>query len=263
MPDGLVVERAPEVEAGQRAVRAPGLRDALELGRGGRRVEPVEDLGRLADPEVAHRQHVRPAQVEDQEHVDRPRTESLDRDQLLGHLLVGQLRELIQAQLAVLDVLGEVPQERHLRARETGCGPHLLGVRVEELGRSGSVAAEVRNEPLEDAPGGLGRELLANDRPHEGPVGVSGAPAARRAHLLGVAEAPDQLGQERVRLPQVLDRARLLGHGSGARPRARARHRQAAARSWKPCSAAPSSVEGGSPNSHSRAIRCQLAVAPS
>ena len=32
---------------------------------------------------------------------------------------------------------------------------------------------------------------------------------------------------------------------------------------WKGSSSSPSSVEGGSPKSHSRAIRCQLAVAPS
>ena len=38
---------------------------------------------------------------------------------------------------------------------------------------------------------------------------------------------------------------------------------QAAAFRWKLSSSLPSSVEGGSPNSHSRAIRCQLAVASS
>ena len=56
-------------------------------------LEPVQPLDRAADALVADRQHVRPAEVEHQEHVRGPLAEALDRGQLRDHPLVAHLVE--------------------------------------------------------------------------------------------------------------------------------------------------------------------------
>src|SRR6478672_9075289 len=73
-----IVERLPEVQTRERTVRTPRIRDQLDLGCLWQLVEPIVDLDCLADPEVTDGQHVGPAQVEHQEHVDRPAPEPLD-----------------------------------------------------------------------------------------------------------------------------------------------------------------------------------------
>src|SRR3954447_2815178 len=102
---GRVAKRLPQVETGQRSLRPPGLSDRFHLLRVRQRVEVVVDLDRLADAEVADRQDVAPAEVEHQEHVDGPAAEALDCDQRVVHLLVRELRQLVDRQLAVDDVL--------------------------------------------------------------------------------------------------------------------------------------------------------------
>src|SRR5688572_27206630 len=58
----FVVQTAPEVEAGARPVRLPGLGERLEVGRSGRRGQPVGAHGAVAHAQVARRQDVRPVQ---------------------------------------------------------------------------------------------------------------------------------------------------------------------------------------------------------
>src|SRR3954468_23250512 len=80
--DGGVVERAPQIETGERPVRTPRLGDPLDLGDAGQLLEAVGDLDRATDPEISGRDDVRPPQVEDQEHLGRPQPDALHRDQL-------------------------------------------------------------------------------------------------------------------------------------------------------------------------------------
>jgi hypothetical protein len=54
--------------------------------------------------------------MEHQEHVGRPLAEALDRGELRGHLLVGQVRQALQLERALLDVLGQVAQVGDLGA---------------------------------------------------------------------------------------------------------------------------------------------------
>ena len=112
----LVVERAPQVAAGQRAVRAPRCGDPLHRGGVGYLVQRVGALDRVADAEVADRQHVGRCQVEHQEHVRAPHADALDGDELGDHLLVGQLVQALELQLAGERVLGEGAQVADLRA---------------------------------------------------------------------------------------------------------------------------------------------------
>ena len=78
----LVVERAPEVQAGARPVGPPGLGDRLHLGRLGRGGEAVGGAGRVADSRGRRPAARRPVQGEHQEHVRAPLADALDRGQL-------------------------------------------------------------------------------------------------------------------------------------------------------------------------------------
>ena len=92
-------------------------------GRRRHLVQPVRALDRAPDPEVAHRQDVGPAEVEDQEHVGRPLAESFHRRELGGHLVVGKLRQPVELELPGLHVLGERTQVADLRARDPRPAP--------------------------------------------------------------------------------------------------------------------------------------------
>ncbi len=68
--------------------------------RGRQRVQPVGPFDRAADAEVADRQHVGALELEHEEHVRRPHAEALDRHELRDRVLVAQLVEAIELQLA-------------------------------------------------------------------------------------------------------------------------------------------------------------------
>ena len=61
----------------------------------------------------------------------------LDRDELCDHLLVVELVQVVELELAGEDVLGERSQVAHLRARQPGRRAQLLGVLREDLLRRG------------------------------------------------------------------------------------------------------------------------------
>ena len=111
---------------------APGLGDSPQLVGCGQLVEPVGELCGLTHAEVADGKHVGPAEVEDQEHVGRPLAEPLDLDQLRRHILVCQLAQALELELAALDVLGEAAQVGDLRAREADAAQVFLA-RGEQL----------------------------------------------------------------------------------------------------------------------------------
>src|SRR5215212_5444330 len=125
---GRVVQAAPEIQAGACAVWPPRLRDRLHLRGLGRRLEAVRPHDRVAHPEVTRRQHVGPVQGEHQEHVRRPLADALHRRELADDLLVGQLGEPVELQLAGDDALGQGAEVGDLRAREPGGRAQLLRV---------------------------------------------------------------------------------------------------------------------------------------
>src|SRR5436189_2088855 len=102
---GGVVERTPQVETAERAVRAPGLRDALEVRGPGKIVQPVLDLHRPPDAEVAGGDHVRAAEVKHEKHLCRPWSDPFDLDELRDDVLVGEIGQPGEIQAPVVDAL--------------------------------------------------------------------------------------------------------------------------------------------------------------
>src|SRR5215208_1598374 len=85
-----VVQRPPQVETGEGAVRAPRLGDPLEVGRPRQVVQAVRDLHRAANTEVARGDNVGATEVEDQEHLGGPGPNALDLGQRGDDVLVGE-----------------------------------------------------------------------------------------------------------------------------------------------------------------------------
>jgi hypothetical protein len=68
-----------------------------------------------------------------QEHVGAPLPDPLDGRQLGDDLLVRELVQTLELELAAQDVLGQRAQEADLGAREPGRRTELLGVVIEDL----------------------------------------------------------------------------------------------------------------------------------
>src|SRR5262245_58168959 len=103
-----VVQRFPEVDAGEGAVRPPGLGDPSELVVGGQLIESVLHLDSAADAQIPGRQHVGALELEHEEHLGAPDAEAADRADLGDHLLVRELGEPVELELTGLDVVREV-----------------------------------------------------------------------------------------------------------------------------------------------------------
>ena len=82
--------------------------------------QAVEPLDRRDDPEVADRQHVRPAQAEHQEHLRRPSAQPLHLDDRLDDRVVVELVQRGDRQLAALHLRREVAEIADLLAAEPG-----------------------------------------------------------------------------------------------------------------------------------------------
>ena len=76
-------QAAPHIPRPNAAVRAPRLADLAHLIRLRRLVQPVRYLHPFAHAQVVDRQHVRPTQREDQEHLARPAADAVHRRQVL------------------------------------------------------------------------------------------------------------------------------------------------------------------------------------
>src|SRR6218665_3655647 len=86
------VKTAPNVPCGYRSVGGPGVSDLARLGPRNRLAGEVVAADAFDEATVVERQHVRPHQVEDQEHFGRPTADAADRDQLLDDGFVVHLR---------------------------------------------------------------------------------------------------------------------------------------------------------------------------
>ena len=176
--------------------------------------QAVGALDRAADAEVADGEDVGPAEGEHQEHVRAPLADALDRGELGHDLLVGELLEAVELELAGEHVLGQRAQEGRLGAREADGDAQLLGLVGQDLLRRRRVAAEALEQAPVDRARRVHRELLADDRAHERGVDVAArrvAPRARRARR-AAARAP---GRRRAGAPRrlwlALDGARHAG----------------------------------------------------
>src|SRR3954469_3751113 len=202
--NGRVVQAAPEVEAGASAIRAPRLRDRLHLRGLGGRLEPVRPHDRVAHPEVTRGQDIGPVEGEHEEHVGGPLADPLDGGQLADDLLVGQLREAVELELALEDVLGQGAQVGDLRAREARGCPQLLGGVGEDLLGRRRAAVEALREAPPDRAGGEHGELLARDRAHERAVEVLGTAAGVGLERERAAVPVDQRRHDRIGPAEVL-----------------------------------------------------------
>ena len=108
-------------------------------------------------------------------HSPMPLTAVSSRD----HLVVGQLGEAVELELAVEHVLGERAQVATLAREKPARDAQLVGVLGEDLLRRRRAAVEAREQLAPDRARGEHRELLAGDRAHERAVELLG-PAARR-----------------------------------------------------------------------------------
>ncbi len=116
--------------------------------------------------------------------------------------------EPVELELACQHVLGERAQEAHLRSRQAGRRAQLFGIVREDLLRGGRAAAEPLGQPQVDRARGLGRQLLADDRAHERPVGILRATGAGIAERVN-SDLVDHRAHDRIDPPQVLDRVAL------------------------------------------------------
>src|SRR3954451_17486468 len=132
--DGRVVERSPQIEAGEGAARAPLVGDPLELLGSRQLVHPVFDLDRAPDAEIAEGDDVLPGEVEHQEHLGRPAAHSLLLDQLGDHVLVRQVLDRVEVEAAVLDALCEIAEELDLGVGETGLAQRSRALAEQGLG---------------------------------------------------------------------------------------------------------------------------------
>ncbi len=137
--------------------------------------------------------------------------------QLGDHLIVGQRFQALKLERAVDHVLGQRAQVDDLRAAEARRNSQRVRIIRKHLRRRRSAAAEALGQAAVDRPRGLRRELLADDRAHEGSVMVIRAPGARVAEAVDSVEVLDHCAQDRICGSQVRDRIAAQG---AATPRA-------------------------------------------
>src|ERR1700716_3515126 len=85
------------------------------------------------------------------------------------------------------------------------------------------MAPELRGQPLVDAAGRLGRELLTHDRAHERAVGVARPPAAALV-VVELAVFGHQAAHHLVGLAQMAHRGAVASHWDAAAAGARTGH---------------------------------------
>ena len=134
--------------------------------------------------------------MEEQEHLGGPLAEAADRDDLLDRLLVGELVEPIQLELAGDHMGGEVAQVLDLAAREARSAQRLLLGLQQLLGGRRPAAEDVEHAQVDGARR-FGRELLADDRPQQRPVGVLRALLAAPCQPRRQVDLADPLDQRR------------------------------------------------------------------
>jgi hypothetical protein len=202
-----VLERAPEVPARHRAVRAPLRADLLHVLWRGTFALAIRALDRVLDPEIQLRKHIGAAKPEHEEHLRRPSSNAFHLHEMGDEIVVGHPFHLVQGKLAARDLGCEVSHVSDFLAGEPN-GAELLVRHAKDAFRRRLVSRKERVEPREDRSGGLAGQLLeydgAGERLEVRPLGAQ-LQAAN-------ADGLNYLREDRVDPLEVADRGSMIGH---------------------------------------------------
>src|SRR5438034_5536619 len=118
----------PEIESRYRRVGMPVHSQPFESFSRRKLPQPVGPLRSLSQPEIVHRQNIRPSQLEDQEHLSSPTTNSSHRVELPHSLLIRQPLQPFQIQPPIHEPLSQIPNVRDLLRRQPGL-PEPINIR--------------------------------------------------------------------------------------------------------------------------------------
>src|SRR5687767_6389524 len=202
----FVVEAAPKVPGGDRAIRFPRFAELAHPLRGRLLPHAVRALDRIDDPEIADRQDIGSLETEDEEHFRGPAADALDLRQRRDDFFVREGVDRIERDSTGAHLLGEVPQiagflpadtrrpKLVVRERRECCWCHRPAHRVDKTG------VDCRRR--------LRRELLKDDRANEHREVVE--PIARRAKP-AAAVLLDDGGEDGIATHERASRLRVIG----------------------------------------------------
>src|SRR5436190_3976205 len=196
----LIFARAPEIKGRRGTMGPPALAVAFE-DDGFRKFALVEDdFESFADGQVVNREDVRPAQVEDQKHFDRPAPDTFDFGEARQDFGVGECVYFGEFWNGAGEQAGsEIANVSGLWAREPDAAQGF-GISTKDFACGGEVAIrEQRAEAAEDGFGRTAAELLIGDGAHEG---LEAGDAAR--FVFDRTDALDKAGEDRIGFPEMV-----------------------------------------------------------
>src|SRR5947199_2729410 len=159
-----VVRRAPQIPGGRRAVGLPALAVGAQDLRRRTEASPVGDPIAFTHAEIVDGQHVGPPEGEDQQHLDGPAADAVDRRHPGDDLLVTQAQRGAPRRYRALErVPRDVLDRLHLAPREPG-QPQPGRTRGGDGGRRRKASVtEEAHEAGQDRLGGAAVQLLVGD----------------------------------------------------------------------------------------------------
>ena len=172
----------PEVPRTDRAERLPAIRHSLKIGFGGSAAELIGSLEAALDTEVVDRQYIQPTERENQQHLDRPASHTVNLNEAEDQFFVVETPCLRAGRdNSVTRLGGDVADGGDFVARETDRA-QARKMRCQHLVRFGEALARIeRDEAAENGFGGAAVELLVRDGARQAFVGrpPKGAERAR------------------------------------------------------------------------------------
>src|SRR6266571_7011949 len=129
----------------------------------GKLPQTIGPLRRLPQPEIVHRQHIRPSQLEDQEHLSSPPSNPPDSVKLPHRLIIRQPLQPFQIQPPIQEPLSQIPDVADLLGRQSNL-PKPIYVCRQVFPRIRQSTVIQALEPVENRPRGRPGQLLENDR---------------------------------------------------------------------------------------------------
>ncbi len=109
------------------------------------------------------REHIKPAQREDQKHLRRPDADTFDLDESLDNLLVGHARQPVEPQTAAPDAFCQIQQVRRFLRRNANRS-QLPWRQSAQTFRGNPFGRNIFFEPRSNRCGSLSRDLLRQNR---------------------------------------------------------------------------------------------------
>jgi hypothetical protein len=163
-----LVRRAPQIPCRNRSMRRPRCADLRQHFRLRLRLQPIQMSIAIPYAEIVHRQHVRPPQREDQQHLHRPSPHAANRRQPLDQIGVGQSRRTAPCRHRAIHRRGtDRPHRRDLRLRKAARPQLVVGTRQHHLRRRKFAIGIKALEPRQDRLRGPAMQLLVRNRPHQ------------------------------------------------------------------------------------------------